>query len=394
MLGLAAGHSVKHFYQQAFLLLLPPIKAAFGISDVQIGVIGSARTIFSAGINIPAGVVADMWRSKVALILASSLSSLAIGYLLIGVAPSYWLLVLGVAVTGVGTSFWHAPAFGTLAAVYPSRRATALAVHRMGGSIGDSISPVIVGVLLGGFTLVGLEWAGLGWRALALLMVLPALISAAAILLAYRDMPGGSSAGLTLKAYLKSMRPLIKNSAVLSMTTLTTIRAMAHNALNIFIVIYMSEDLGFSSFKIGYHVALLTLFGIGFAPAMGWAADRIGRRPVVFVGLAAISILIYSLLFFGGGIGFAVVLALLGLFLYSVNPVMLAAAIDAAKRGTEGSVTAIVFTGGAIFGSASPVIAGWLRGSYGMDGVFYFTATMVAVTAAASLFVPIRVSAD
>ena len=394
MLGLAAGHAVKHFYQQAFLLLLPPIKASLGISDVQIGVIGSARTIFSAGVNIPAGVVADMWRSKVALILASSLSSLALGYLLIGVAPSYWLLVLGVAVTGIGTSFWHAPAFGTLAAVYPSRRATALSVHRMGGSIGDSISPVVVGVLLGGFTLIGLEWAGLGWRALALLLVLPALISAAAIFLAYRDIPGGSSAGLTLKAYLKSMRPLVKNSAVLSMTTLTTVRAMAHNALNIFIVIYMDEDLGFSSFKIGYHVALLTLFGIGFAPAMGWAADRIGRRPVVFVGLAAISTLIYSLLVFGDGIGFAVVLALLGLFLYSVNPVMLAAAIDAAKRGTEGSVTAVVFTGGAIFGSASPVIAGWIRGPYGMDGIFYFTATMVAVTAVASLVVPIRVSTD
>ena len=194
--------------------------------------------------------------------------------------------------------------------------------------------------------------------------------------------------GLTFKAYLQSMRPLLKNGAVLSMTTLTTVRAMAHNALNIFIVLYMSEDLGFSSFKMGYHVALLTLFGIGFAPAMGWASDRIGRRPVVFVGLAAISTLIYSLLFFGDGIGFAVVLALLGLFLYSVNPVMLAAAIDAAKRGTEGSVTAVVFTGGAIFGSASPVIAGWLRGQYGMDGVFYFTATMVAVTAAASLVVP------
>ena len=57
-------------------------------------------------------------------------------------------------------------------------------------------------------------------------------------------------------------------------------------------------------------------------------------------------------------------------------------------------MTAIVFTGGAIFGSASPIIAGWLRGTHGMDGVFYFTATMVAITAAASLVVPIRVSAD
>ena len=264
----------------------------------------------------------------------------------------------------------------------------------MGGSIGDSVSPIVVGILLGGLTVLGLEWDGLNWRQLAFLMVLPALGSAAIIFLAYRDIPAMSSTGLTLKAYRESIKPLIKNKAIIAMTGLTTARAMAHNALNIFIVIYMSEDLGFSAFKSGYHLALLTLFGIGFAPAMGWAADRIGRRIVIFTGLASISVLIYSILIFSDGVGFTVVLSLLGLFLYSVNPVMLATAIDATKRGTEGSVTAIVFTGGAIFGSISPVLAGWLRGVYGMDSVFYFTGTIAAITTLASLVIPITTSKE
>ncbi len=390
MLGLSGGHAVKHFYQQALLLLLPAIKTSLGLTDVQIGIIGSARTIFSAGINIPAGIVADMWRSQVALILAASLSSLAIGYLIIGVSPGYGVLLVGVAATGIGTSFWHAPAFGTLAAVYPSRRATALAVHRMGGSIGDSVSPIVVGVLLGGFTLWGLEWGGLEWQSLALLLVIPALLSAASIFLAYRGTTGGDSEGASFRTYLEAVKPLLTNSAVLSMTVLATVRAMAHNALNIFIVIYMAEDLAFSDFKIGYHVALLTLFGIGFAPVMGWTADRIGRRPVIFVGLSAIAVLVFSLLVFGDGFSFTVILALLGLFLYSVNPIMLATALDATQKGMEGSATALVFTGGAIFGSLSPIIAGWLRQNYGTDGVFYFSAIIVTTTAVASLFVPMR----
>ena len=370
--------------------MLPAIKISLGLTDVQIGIIGSARTIFSAGINIPAGIVADMWRGQVALILAASLSSLAVGYLIIGASPGYGVLLVGVAITGIGTSFWHAPAFGTLAAVYPSRRATALAVHRMGGSIGDSVSPIVVGVLLGGFTLWGLEWGGLEWQSLALLLVIPALLSAASIFFAYRGATGGDSEGASFRTYLKSVKPLLTNSAVLSMTVLATVRAMAHNALNIFIIIYMAEDLAFSEFKIGYHVALLTLFGIGFAPIMGWAADKIGRRPVIFVGLSAIAVLVFSLLVFSEGISFTIILALLGLFLYSVNPIMLAAALDATKKGTEGSATAIVFTGGAIFGSLSPIIAGWLRQNYGMDSVFYFSAIIVTATAVASLFVPMR----
>jgi MFS family permease len=297
---------------------------------------------------------------------------------------------MGVAVTGIGTSFWHAPAFGTLAAVYPSRRATAQAVNRMGGSIGDSVSPLVVGVLLGGFTLWGLEWGGLEWQSLALLMVIPALLSATFIFFAYRGATGGDSEGASFRTYLESVKPMLTNSAVLSMTVLTTVRTMAHNALTIFIIIYMAEDLAFSEFKIGYHVALLTFFGIGFAPVMGWGADKIGRRPVIFVGLSAIAVLVFSLLVFNDGINFTIVLALLGLFLYSVNPIMLAAALDAAKKGTEGSATALVFTGGAIFGSLSPTMAGWLRQNYGMDSVFYFSAIIVAATAMAALFVPMK----
>ena len=40
-----------------------------------------------------------------------------LGYFIIGISPLYWI-VLGV-VVGFGTSLWHAPAFGTLAARYP-----------------------------------------------------------------------------------------------------------------------------------------------------------------------------------------------------------------------------------------------------------------------------------
>ncbi|MDO8750312.1 MAG: MFS transporter [Dehalococcoidia bacterium] len=390
MIGLSAGHAVKHFYQQAFLLLIPAVKVALGLTDVQVGVIGMSRTFFSAAVNIPAGFVGDMWRSKVALILAGSLSSLALGYFLIGIYPSYWLLLLGVAITGVGTSLWHAPAFGTLAALYPQRRAFAMSVHRMGGSIGDSISPVVMGVLLGGFAFWGLEWGGMGWRALALALVAPALVSAATVLLAHKSLKRSGGGTTDMRTYVRSAVALFKNATVLGMVMLASVRAMAHNGLSIFLILYMSEDLHFSAFKVGYHVALLTLFGILFAPVMGWASDKFGPRPVIFLGLLAITVLILALLPFGAGWTFTVILALLGLFLYTVNPVMLAAAMESTKRGTESSITALMFTGQAVFGAISPVIAGWLRQHYSMDAVFYYSGAIVAAITVATLFIPMR----
>lgn len=392
MIGLALGHALKHFYQQAFLFLIPSFKEAMFLTDVQVGLLGTARTVFASAMNIPAGIIADVWRSKVGIILASSLTSLAVGYLLIGLGGGYWVVLLGVAVTGLGTSLWHAPAFGTLGAMYPDRRATAMAVHRMGGSVGDSISPIVMGVLLGGVALWGVEWSGLGWQTLSLILVVPALLSAFAVLLFYGKARGveGTRDIQDLPTYLRSARAVLKNRTVLSMVALTSVRAMAHGGLNIFLIVYMDEDLDFPEFKIGYHIALLTLFGIGSAPLLGWMSDRIGRRPVISVSLASISVLVFCLLVFGDGLPFMFVLAALGVFLYSVNPVMLAAAIDAVPKGTEASVTGLMFTGPAIFGAISPVIAGRLRELYGMDGVFVYAGAIVGLVALASLVVPMR----
>ncbi|MCH2525670.1 MAG: MFS transporter [Dehalococcoidia bacterium] len=392
MIGLAMGHALKHFYQQAFLLLIPSFKEAMLLTDVQVGLFGTARTVLSAGMNIPAGIMADMWRSKVGLILFCSLMSLAIGYLIIGATSSYWLVLLGVAVTGLGTSLWHAPAFGTLGAMYPEKRATALAIHRMGGSVGDSISPIVMGVMLGGFVLWGIEWGGLGWRTVALMLVAPAVLSAFAVLVFYGRQIGeeGERQPQDIYTYLKSARGLLTNGTVVSMVVLTSVRAMAHNGLNIFLIVYMDEDLGYEVFKIGYHMALLTLFGVVSAPIMGWLSDKIGRRPVISVALGAIAIIISGMLIFEGGLPFTILLALLGLFLYTVNPVMLAAAIDAAPKGTESSVTALMFTGPSIFGAMSPVIAGFMRDSWGMDAVFIYASSIVAVVAVLSLVVPMK----
>ena len=390
MLGLSAGHALKHFHQQGLLLLLPAIKATLGLTDVEVGLIGAARNVTGTTLNIPAGIIADIWRSKVALILASSLTCVALGYLLMGASPNYWLLLLGAAITGGGAPLWHAPAFGTLAAVYPERRALALAAHRTGGSLGDTLSPLVIGVLLGGFAFWGLEWAGLEWQALALLLVVPAMVGAVAVLLFYRRLEAGGEGFGGLREYVRSARPLLTNSSVLSMVALSGAHAMAFNALTIFLILYMREDLAFSVFKTGYHLALLTLFGSVFAPLMGWMSDKIGRRPVIFLGLSGGTILVFSFLFFGTGWSFTIILAFLGLFLYSVNAIMLATAVEASKKGTEASGVALIFSGGAVFGAISPVIAGWLRQVYGMEGVFYFSGAIVASVAVASLFVPMR----
>ena len=222
----------------------------------------------------------------------------------------------------------------------------------------------------------------------------PAGIAAFIVLLGFRNLKSHSLENPSFHTYLRSAGSMLANKTVLGMVTISGVRSMAHNSLNIFLVIYMSEDLGFDSFKIGYHVTLLTLFGVASSPILGWASDKIGRRPVMFVSLFSMAILIFSLIAFGTGWSFTLILALLGLFLYSVNPIMMAAAVDATKKGTEASGVALMFAGSAVLGAASPIIAGRLREAYGMDGVFYFSAIIVTLVAFAALIVPLRKATD
>ncbi|MCI0852524.1 MAG: MFS transporter, partial [Chloroflexi bacterium] len=126
MYGLSAGHGVKHFGQGALLIMIPSIKATFGLSDIAIGGIWSAQSISSGVANIPAGILTDMFRKKVAWILFASMMMVGAGYILISISPFYWVLLVGVVIIGFGTSMWHAPAFGTLAARYPRRRGFAM----------------------------------------------------------------------------------------------------------------------------------------------------------------------------------------------------------------------------------------------------------------------------
>ena len=55
--------------------------------------------------------------------------------------------------------------------------------------------------------------------------------------------------------------------------------------------------------------------------------------------------MIFAFLFIERGIGFTIIVASLGLFFFSVMPIITAATMDQVERGSEGSATALIFAG-------------------------------------------------
>ena len=162
---ITAGHALTHWYPATFYLLLPLIGNELGLSFGEIGLIMSCQYVAAALANIPGGVLVDTVGRK-GLLMALSLFWVGFPYLLMGFTHSYAMLLVCVAMVGVGNSLWHPTAIPTLARGYPERKGLVLSLHGMGGNAGDALAPLAVGAML---TL-------LSWREVVVLNVLPGLL--------------------------------------------------------------------------------------------------------------------------------------------------------------------------------------------------------------------------
>ena len=394
MYGLSAGHGIKHFGQGALLVMIPSIRATLGLSDVAIGGISSAQSISSGIANIPAGILTDMFRKKIAWILLASMLMVGTGYVVIGVSPAYWILLIGVAIVGFGTSMWHAPAFGTLAARYPERRGFAMAAHLTGAQVGSTTSPLIIGFLLAGSIGSWVVFSGIDWRWLSVIVAVPMFMTGFVVIAKFKTAGAESSGSVTLTEYFGSAKRLLTNPGVLGMALLGAMRGAVHNSFQVFLVLYMREELDYSDTFVGVHVALITMAGIISTPIMGNVSDRIGRRPVISFAMTSMTILIFLFLQFDSGWAMTFLIAVLGLFFFSVMPIINAAAMDMIDKGSEGSGTALMFSGGAVIGSLTPIAAGFINQSSGFHGVIIFSGAIAAAGAVLSLVLPMKIRAS
>jgi MFS family permease len=131
------------------------------------------------------------------------------------------------------------------------------------------------------------------------------------------------------------------------------------------------------------------LFGVQYVtsfvarPTMGWASDRIGRRPLILWGLIICAVAIAAIPFIQAFAGLLALSALFGFGEAIVNASAAALVADLSELKTLGSAMGMQ---GAIMdiGHASgPILAGLLVGALGFQAAFPIIAGLVLVAAAA-----------
>src|SRR5438445_1464470 len=162
------GINTMNFYDRQVLGAVgEPIKHEFGLSDAELGLLGSAFIYLYALVGLPLGYWADVGRRKTILAAGASLWSLLTSLSGFAWSPvSLFVMRLGV---GVGEASCAPAANSLLGDLFPpERRARALSIFMLGLPLGVGLSFPISGA-------IAQLW---GWRWALLVAGLPGLILA------------------------------------------------------------------------------------------------------------------------------------------------------------------------------------------------------------------------
>ena len=363
------GHAIKHMYNSGLQsVILAVMKDDLGLTATQFGLLSTSGRVTSGATTMVAGYLGDRFANRSGVMLMISLSMMGISYFLLGIAPSYWLMLAAMLLVGIGPSLYHSPAIAALSRKFPDKRSFAISWHGTGGSVGEVIGPILTGGLIHGVYFVAFKW-----NEVLQISVGPALIFGLLIYLMMRGIPTASTETESLRDYFTSLFKLLRRRGMQALVLTTALRSMGQGAMMAFLPVYLLEDQGISAIVIGLFLSSIQFVGILAQPAMGWLADKFGHKRVLVPGTVALGLLMIALKFAPTddplmidivllnitlpGLQFGIIALAMGAFLYALHAIYIAAAMDVSQGEAQSTVVSLIY-GASFLGAFSPFLAG------------------------------------
>src|SRR5262249_20310327 len=153
MAALSSGHLATDFASGSLPALLPFFVDKFDLSYTLAATAMLASAVSSSIVQPLFGLWSD--RRGAIWLLPAGVALAGIGIALAAVAPSYWLVLLLVVVSGLGVAAFHPEGSKFAAFVGGRRRASAMSLFSIGGNLGFALGPTIATPLVLAFGLKG-----------------------------------------------------------------------------------------------------------------------------------------------------------------------------------------------------------------------------------------------
>jgi MFS family permease len=375
----------------SYNLVRMPVLSLFaqslGASPEAIGFIVAASTLTGVFLKWPAGALSDLYDRRWLLLIGLLAFALPpFGYLLVTDVP--WLIALRF-VHGMATAVFAPIALAVVADLRREARGVALGSYTAATQAGAMLGPLLGGWLLltGGYSAAFVTAGTLGVIAVLLffLMRLPPVPGRVnrESLIANREY--SSVSRLTnnvelLREMTRGARTVLGNVRVVVTSATDGARQVANGALMAFLPIYV-VGIGLDAAQAGMLFGVQSVTSFASRPTMGWVSDRIGRRPLILLGLVTCAGSLAAIPFTTSFVGLMALSALFGFGEAIVNASAAALVADLSELKTLGSAMGMQ---GAIMdiGHASgPILSGVLIGALGFQLAFPIIAGLVLVAA-------------
>jgi len=377
-----AAHLMSHFY----LLVVPPIffllTEEFGVGYAAMGFAMSMFYLSSGLLQTPAGFLVDRLGGKT--VLVGGLAVVAGGMLLIGLAPSYPLLLAAFMIAGAGNSVFHPADMAILnARIDPLRLGYAFSWHAASGNLGWVLAPLFsVAVATAFGWRIALIAAGAIGIAIALLLASQPVLRTEA----HPTAPGESDrerGGGGLRGNLK----LLLSIPVLTCFSFFVFYSMTTVCLQTFSIPAM---VGLYGVAVTVATGTLTGYLVGAVAgtlAGGFVASRTRRHDAAAItGILAAMLFVLALA--SGMLPQAMlflIMALAGFSVGTVNPSRDIIVRDVTPAHARGKVYGFVYSGIDLGSSVGPPLVGWLLDTGRPQLVFLASAGALFLCAATML---------
>lgn len=369
---LAGSHGSLHWALAIFYVVLPFIKEELGLSYTETGLLASIVHGSAFIANIPSGMIVDITgRRRACQIVATVLA--AVGLMGVGWSTSYWMVAGFVSLVAMMNTLWHPAAISYLSERYAERRGLALSFHTVGASIGDAAAPVAAGLFIAVFGWNGATMAGAAVPLVAAVLLFFIFVSPEQTPARKKSSAGGT------KLYLSGMRQLVNNAQVWKVLIMSGFRGTSQAGLRTFLPLYFVAAFMDDPFWLGVIVMVLQVGGAVTTPIAGTLSDRFGRKPILMIGFVGSCAVIFALPSIESLWLLIVAVALAGVFIFAVRPVIQSWALDMTPPQLGGSMVSMQFGTQSAFAMTVPLTGGLIADTWGIEYVFYALGAAIVV---------------
>jgi FSR family fosmidomycin resistance protein-like MFS transporter len=372
--ALCAGHFVNDSYSSIIYPLLPLIKVKLGLSAAQIFWLAPLYAISSSLMQPVYGIISDRYFRRFFAVFGPIITGIFVS--MIGLAPTYGMLIVLLVAGGIGIGSFHPQAAAMAAAASSERRRVGMALFSAMGTLGFAVGPLVITRVVSAF---GLEHS---WYIIGTGVVMSAIL--------YRVCPPlpvqpVSSPGVEKIKWqlLSALRTAWKPLTLLYL--ITVIRSGLQMTTNNFLP-FMLEGRGYSLTAIGNVMTVFLLLGGVGGLVGGFTAERFsGRAVTLYSGLLAGPLMMGA--FATTGALSLICLGLGGFMLLATIPVIVSMAQELVP-GQTSTVSALMMGAAWGVGALSPQALSKLEPSLGYRNVLIVASAISMISAALAYFLP------